>query len=113
MLLQQGAAIIDALAVDQRGQVIPDRRGEFRLCVQQSEHARVRRESGGDLVETVGADALGCGGGLQARQAAAEHRIVAGGRGRRQRRGRREGGRQAERGQNGHGVLRVAVARPS
>ena len=113
VLPQLEASILDALAIDQRGQVVPDRCGEFRLRIEQAEHAGVRGEAGGDSVESVDADALGCGAGLDTRQAATESGITIGSRCRRRRRCRGERGHQAERGQDGHGVLRVAVARPS
>ncbi|KAG1275698.1 hypothetical protein G6F64_014858 [Rhizopus arrhizus] len=113
MLLQHRAAIIHARALDPRGQGGPARRGEFGLRIEQAEHARVGREAGGDLGEAVGTDALAGGRGLQAGQAAAERRVDGDGRWRRHLRRRCESGRQAERGQNGHGVLRVAVAGPS
>jgi len=113
MLLQQDAPIVHALAIDQRGQVVPDRRGEFRLRVEQAEHAGIGGEPGDNPIEAVGTDALAGGCRLQDGQAAAESGIAAGRR-RCCRSGcRGEHGRQAERGQNGHGVLRVAVAGPS
>ena len=44
-------AIGDALGVDQRRQVVPDRRGELGLTVQQRQHAHVRHHAGHEAIE--------------------------------------------------------------
>ena len=73
MRFQHRATVGDALVVDQRRQVVPDRRGEFRLRVEQVQHAHVRRERRGvgveRLVRNAGVGRLRA----QAPQAVVEH----------------------------------------
>lgn len=75
---QHGLAVGDTLAVDQAGEVIPDRGGEFGLGIEQRQHAGIGRQAGGETLEVGGLHALGGGLGLQARQAAVEGRIGTG-----------------------------------
>ncbi|MCW0450422.1 hypothetical protein NB706_003256 [Xanthomonas sacchari] len=100
---EHGAAVVDALAVDQAGQVVPDRRGELGLGVEQRQHARVRLQTGGEAVEGRLGDTRPGRGGAQAGHAAGEGRI---GRGRRRRgwglRERARGRQQQDPGQTHH-----------
>ncbi|GAE53076.1 UDP-N-acetylmuramyl tripeptide synthase [Xanthomonas arboricola pv. pruni str. MAFF 311562] len=86
---QHGLAVGDALTVDQAGEVVPDRGGEFGLGIEQRQHAGIGRQAGGEALEVGGRHALGGGLGLQAGQAAVEGRIGAGDQ-RRQRQQRRQ-----------------------
>ncbi|MCW0438969.1 hypothetical protein NB723_003933 [Xanthomonas sacchari] len=100
---EHGATIVDALAVDQAGQVVPDRRGELGLGVEQRQHARVRLQTGGEAVEGRLGDTRLRRSRAQAGHAAGEGRI---GRGRRRRgwglRERARGRQQQDPGQTHH-----------
>ncbi|MCW0425722.1 hypothetical protein NB713_003665 [Xanthomonas sacchari] len=100
---EHGATIVDALAVDQAGQVVPDRRGELGLCVEQRQHARIRLQAGGEAVEGRLGDARLRRGRAQTGHATGEGRI---GRGRRRRgwglRERARGRQQQDPGQTHH-----------
>ena len=73
---QHGAAVCHALVVDQRSEVIPDRRDEFGLGVEKANDRHVGRE--GRSVGVVGraAHALGLRIGAQAGEAGGEGRFV-------------------------------------
>ena len=59
MGVEHGAAIGHALRIHQRGEVVPDRRGEFGLGIEQGQHAQVRGDLGEQRVEAFGGHALG------------------------------------------------------
>ena len=85
---QHGQAVVHALPVDQRGEVVPDRRGELRLLVEQRQHRHVRREPRRQAVEGGTVDALAGRRATQPRHALAVGRQFAvAGRGWRRRRG--------------------------
>ena len=88
---QHGLSIAYALLVDQGRQIVPQRRGELGLRVQQVQHAHVGGQALGVRIEAGRRDALLLGDAAQAGHAGGEHRIRCG---RWRRRVRRRGDRQ-------------------
>ena len=106
VLLQHRQALRDALVVDQRGQVVPDRRAELGLLVELVQHVGQGGQAGGVALPGLGRDAGCAGGRLQFGEAGLQRGF---GRGVRWRLGRR-GQRQQQHGQGeqagggGHGA---------
>ena len=73
---EHGLAIADALFIDQCGQVVPDRRGEFGLCVEQRQHAQVGGEFAGMGVEGLAGHAQRCRLPTQSGETIPERRLI-------------------------------------
>ena len=73
-LLHGGAAVLHPLLVDERRQIIPDRRLELGLVVHEFEDRQIGLDAAGGHVESLAGDALGGGLAAQARTGRSENR---------------------------------------